>query len=62
MAASAYLFRLLDCFSETKNKSAPIIYKTLIFSLIENPYDPTIRSFYFSNFKSVFEKNKTIPV
>lgn len=55
IAATAFLFRLLDNFSETKNRSAPIIYKTLIFSLIENPNDPTIRSVYFSNFRTLFE-------
>lgn len=46
LAASAYLFRLLDSFGETKNKSAPVIYKTLIFALVENPSDPTVRNFY----------------
>ena len=62
MAASVFFFRLLDSFSETKNKSAPVIFKTLIFELIENPNDPTIRSVYLSNFKSVFAVNKSIPV
>jgi len=55
LASVAFLFRILDDFSMTKNKSAPIIYKTLIFSLIENPNDPTIRMVYFSNFKTLFE-------
>jgi hypothetical protein len=33
------MFRLLDKFAEDKNLSAPVLYKALIFSLIENPGD-----------------------
>ena len=53
----ALLFKLLDKFSEEKNNSAPTIYKTLIFSLVENPMDGTIRALYFTNFASLFEHN-----
>lgn len=56
------LFRLLDKFSEEKNSSAPSIYKTLIFSLVENPNDSILRELYFINFMSLFEVNQTIPV
>lgn len=49
------LFRLLDKFSEEKNNSAPAIYKTLIFSLVENPNDSTLRELYFVNFTALFE-------
>lgn len=56
------LFRLLDKFSEEKNSSAPSIYKTLIFSLVENPNDSILRELYFINFMSLFEANQTIPV
>ena len=62
ISSVAYLFKLLDKLSSTKNKSAPLIYKTLIFSLIENPNDPTIREMYFANFKELFSTNKSIPV
>jgi hypothetical protein len=62
IASTAFMFRLLDSFGETKNKAAPVIYKTLIFALIENPTDPTVRSFYLQNFKFLFETNKSIPV
>lgn len=62
IASVAYLFKLLDKLSSTKNKSAPLIYKTLIFSLIENPNDPTIREMYFSNFKELFQSNPTVPI
>jgi hypothetical protein len=33
------MFRILDKFAEDKNISAPALYKSLIFSLIENPTD-----------------------
>jgi hypothetical protein len=62
LAASAILFRILDSFGESKNKAAPVIYKTLIFALVENPSDPICRSFYLSNFQALFESNKGIPV
>lgn len=62
VTASALLFRILDSFGETKNKAAPVIYKSLIFALIENPSDPTVRSFYLNNFQALFESNKGIPV
>lgn len=56
------LFRLLDKFSEEKNNSAPSIYKTLIFSLVENPNDSTLRELYYINFTALYEANPTIPV
>lgn len=56
------LFRLLDKFSEEKNASAPAIYKTLIFSLVENPSDSMLRDIYFSNFIQLYEANPSIPV
>ena len=62
LISTSYLFRLLDKLSESKNKSAPHIYKTLIFSLVENPNDPTIREMYLTNFKELYTQNKTIPI
>ena len=56
------LFKLLDKFSEDKNASAPAVYKTLIFSLVESPSDSTIRDLYFTNFMALFEANPTIPI
>lgn len=49
------LFRVLDKFAEDKNNSAPSIYKTLIFSLVENPNDPILRELYYINFISLYE-------
>lgn len=40
----------MDVFSETKNNYAPIIYKTLTFSLIENHADMQMREFILKNF------------
>ena len=54
IVAVSELFRLLDKFSEEKNPAAPGIYKTLIFSLVENPADSTVRGLYFSNFTTLF--------
>lgn len=45
-ASTVFLFRMLEILSSTKNKSAPVILKTLIFALIENPCDTTVRSMY----------------
>lgn len=56
------LFRLLDKFSEDKNNSAPSIYKTLIFSLVENPNDSMLRELYYINFLALYDANQTIPV
>lgn len=41
--AVALMFKLLDKFSEDKNSSAPSIYKTLIYSLVENPNESSVR-------------------
>jgi hypothetical protein len=49
------MFRLLDKFADEKNSSAPALYKSLIFSLIENPSDIQIREHYFSNFSFLFD-------
>ena len=36
LSTIAQMFRLLDNFSTTKNPSAPLLYKTLGHSLVEN--------------------------
>ena len=62
LTASGHLFTLLEKFAVEKNPSAPLIYKALVFSIVENPTDPTIREFYYSNFKVLFKKNVNIPI
>ena len=56
------MFKLLDKFSAEKNASAPAIYKSLIFSLVESPWDQTVRELYLTNFQYLFEKVKSVPV
>jgi DNA-binding ferritin-like protein (Dps family) len=55
IVAVSLMFRLLDKFAEEKNSSAPALYKSLIFSLIENPSDILMREHYFGNFTALFE-------
>ena len=62
MVAVAAFFRILDKFSQTRNSSAPLIYKTLIFSLVESPMEPTIREMMLCNFVNLFEDNASIPL
>jgi len=54
MVALAHFFKVLDNFSQTRNASAPLIYKTLIFSLVESPSEPTIREMMMCNFINLF--------
>ena len=56
------MFRLLEKFAEEKNSSAPVLYKALIFSLIENPGDIILREHYFNNFSFLFEQYANIPL
>ena len=62
MIALVVMFKLLDKFAEDKNSSAPAIYKTLIFSMVENPNDSVIRELYYINFTSLFDTHAAIPV
>ena len=61
-SAFAYLFRLLETFSEHRNVFAPIIYKTLTFSLVENYADPPLREYILVNFITIFENDPAIPI
>lgn len=61
-AALSQLFRLLAVFSETLNSYAPILYKILTFSIVENHADSEIREFFLVNFIQLFEKVPKIPV
>ncbi|CAG9312103.1 unnamed protein product [Blepharisma stoltei] len=56
------LFHLLDAFTAERNPYAPIIYKTLTFSLVENYDDPLVREFILANFISTFVNIQSIPV
>lgn len=56
------LFKLLLQFGQDKNPFAPIIYKTLTLSLIENHMNSCIREFMLNNFISIFELIENIPL
>lgn len=55
LTTAAFMFKLLDAFSRKRNQSAPFIYKTLVFNIVESPGDLTIRELYFQNFKELFK-------
>lgn len=60
--AISQMFRLLELFTTNKNSAAPILYKALIFILIDNHYDDTTRQYLMANFIQIFETSDTIPV
>lgn len=62
VASLGKLFYLLDVFSIERNPYAPIIYKTLIFSLVENYTNTTIREYIMTNFIQTFESTPSIPI
>ena len=57
----AYLFKILEKLIELKKKAALTLYRTLIFSLVEAPSDPTVRELYFTNFADLFRANPKMP-
>ena len=52
----------IPCFLTTSSKAALTLYRALIYSLVENPFDPTIRELFFSNFTELFESNPKMPI
>lgn len=58
----AEMFKLLEIFTVHKNPAAPVIYKSLIFMLVENYYEDTTRQYVMSNFVQFFESSESIPV
>ena len=60
--AVTQMFRLLKLFTSLKRSEAPIIYKSLIFTLVDGHYDDTIRSFIMNHFTNFFETSENIPV
>jgi hypothetical protein len=60
--AISQMFRLLEMFTTNKNSAAPLLYKALIFILIDNHFDDTTRQYLMTNFMQIFETSDTIPV
>jgi len=62
LVTAACMFKLLDKFSEEKNSAAPIIYKALIFAIIESPEEQTVREMYLLNFTQLFSIHQSVPI
>jgi hypothetical protein len=60
--ALAQMFRLLEIMSREKNQYAPIIYRALAMSLVENHGDSSTREYIMFNFKQIFLTQAAIPV
>ena len=58
----AFLFDLLNHFAISKNPFASIIYKKIIFTLIENHMNLNIREFILNNCILIIKTFSTIPV
>jgi len=58
----AYLFKVLEKLITMKKKAALTLYRALIFSLVETPYDPTIRELFMTNFGDLFSQNQKMPI
>ena len=58
----AYLFQVLEKLINMKKKAALTVYRTLIFSLVEAPFDPTVRELFVTNFTDLFNNNPKMPI
>lgn len=56
------MFRLLENFAVTRNASAPFVYKTLTFLLVEFYWEIEIREMMLKHFVYLFKKLETIPI
>ncbi len=55
-------FKLLDLFAIERDPYAPIVYKTLTFSLVESLPDDGVREFMLGNFRLILDNFSTIPI
>lgn len=62
MVSLGQCYRLLDQFGEDRNQYAPVFYKLLIFSLIENHIDLMTREYMMKNMLDVIQNHNTIPL
>lgn len=62
LTAFINLFRLLERFSAVKNPSAPLIYRSLIFMIVEAPHDLVVREMCWSLFTEFFRQNRKVPI
>ena len=62
LTAHMQLFRLLDQFAAMTHPVAPILFKVLAFSLIENHHEPVLRQFLVRNMQHTLQQQPFIPV
>ncbi len=55
-------FYLLELFTKERNMYAPIIYKAMVFILIECYQNVEIRGEILRNFITLFKQNKNVPL
>ncbi len=58
----SFLFKLLENFALERHPYAPILYKTLTFTLIETHSDSSLRGYLLENFQNIFESFPNIPI
>ena len=56
IVASSLMFSILDKFASEKNQQAPMLYKTLIFLMIESSATVAMREHYLGNFSNLFKR------
>ncbi|CAD8181583.1 unnamed protein product [Paramecium octaurelia] len=57
-----HLFKLLNHFSLQKSNFAPLIYKNLTLSLVENHDNQQIREYILNNFIHIFQTMEAVPI
>ena len=62
LTAHMQLFRLLDQFAAMTHPVAPILFKVLAFSLIENHHELVLRQFLVRNMQHTLQQQPFIPV
>lgn len=56
------LFQILDELAQIREPNAPVLYRLLVYNLVEGSIDLTLRETYTSNFKSLFVKHPDMPI
>lgn len=56
------MFRLLEAFASTRNPTAPLVYKTLTFLLMEFFWETEIREMMLKQFNRIFKRHENIPI
>lgn len=56
-------FNLLEHFAKDRNMFAPIIFKAMVFIMIDNGYvQLDLRQEMLKNFSTLFQRNQTMPI